>query len=61
MNTSTIVKGLQEGDVLHLITDDSQHIYVKAAKTRGGYVKLEVELPRGWDAERLLKREELGK
>lgn len=45
--------GLQEGDTCRIITDTKQRIYLKAIKTKNGYVKLEVEMPKRYFASRL--------
>lgn len=49
--------GLQEGDSCRLITDCGQRIYVKATKTRNGYVRLEVEAPEQFAVDKLPLRE----
>ena len=52
----TISLGLQQGDTCRMITDLKQTIYVKAILTRNGYVKLEIDMPRRFWADRVPAR-----
>ena len=52
--------GLQEGDSVRIITDCKERIYIKAVKTRGGYVKLELDIPERFWADKIWKRNEAG-
>lgn len=45
MSRQIIDRGLQEGDQLSIRTATGDRIQIIAKRTRGGYVKLELELP----------------
>lgn len=45
--------GLQVGDACHLITDAKQHLYLKVAYCTNGYLKLEIDMPKRYWAERI--------
>lgn len=53
-----VTVGLQEGDTCKIITPDKREIYAKAIITRGGYVRLEVNMPIGSWANRVAKSDE---
>lgn len=54
-----ITKGFQECDVCRIVTDTNQRIYIKIVKTKGGYVKMEFDMPKRYEVDKIRRDEEI--